>query len=943
MQPLSVLLPQITQTIDNIIQGRPVQDDEDMDRRRSIWDVTENFIYVIWSICEASDAHIIAINRMNIITFLTSFLTSSEHCPTRIVIAAGQCLNTLTDNNRDIFIEFQNHPEYTQSLFNIINNHSNNLVQVLACAILLNIREVINMSGSWDDEADTTSDLHKAVIPILTNALNYDIQEAANKATAAIQSGNVRKENESEDMIAPKPKQPLTAEELYLQDMEDKLSIVQLALELLADICVQDGSEDDGYKDEDEAMADENGEDVEPVEMIKENNDEEIDEWIGNTATAKEIQTSPILRTYIHDVFPQLIRLSTATPISYQSPIPQITPGLISTHQRALECLNNFLLSMNDIPSKFWFKDHVSDATQLWRWLFNLANEISTNKPEEHWLELLEIIIGCLWALGRGLGQDIPLEASDVNALCGSYEQMPEDSSIRVKIVGCLGPIAMRQGDIETNKNIGIFIMNLIQTNSQQRKDIPVLIEALNFIYDVYSDCEFDYDLPVFVQGNFLKALNQLPSVRAVIKSINKRTNYDLRERGDEALINLKAFIHFNIFGHRILVPAALVYVLYVGSYLTPNPGFTIATGAILGIGAGFLWTAQAGIMMSYPDESGKGKAFSIFWMIFNLGATVGAAIPLGNNFNNQSSTVSTGTYIGFMCIMGFGAFLSLALLPAHKVIRADGSPVSLHKFSNWRRELIEIVALFRDWKMLCLIPLFAGSNWFYTYQFQVYNGGGFFSLRARSLNNLVYWLCQIIGAGFFGWLLDYERLGNRKTRAIMANTFVLITLVASWVGAIFVQKKFTFDSVKATGYVQTDIYSENYAGYVILYAIFGLVDAIYQGFIYWLLGTMTNDTERSARYGGFYKTVQNAANAISAQVDALHTPFMTQLIINFALEGFGLAMAYIVCFKVTDVTVEQVDNLIDGIAPERRQMENIEGGKEIEVKHMDRISSHSS
>jgi hypothetical protein len=44
----------------------------------------------------------------------------------------------------------------------------------------------------------------------------------------------------------------------------------------------------------------------------------------------------------------------------------------------------------------------------------------------------------------------------------------------------------------------------------------------------------------------------------------------------------------FNIFGHRILLPAALAYVLYVGSYLTPNAGFTIATGAILGVGAGF-------------------------------------------------------------------------------------------------------------------------------------------------------------------------------------------------------------------------------------------------------------------------------------------------------------------------------------------------------------------
>lgn len=340
---------------------------------------------------------------------------------------------------------------------------------------------------------------------------------------------------------------------------------------------------------------------------------------------------------------------------------------------------------------------------------------------------------------------------------------------------------------------------------------------------------------------------------------------------------------------------------------------------------------------MSYPDEKDKGKAFSIFWMVFNLGATVGAAIPLGNNFSNEGqSSVKIGTYIGFMCIMGFGAFLSLALLPAHKVIRANGSPVSLHKFSNWKREAIEIMHLFRDWKMLCLIPLFAGSNWFYTYQFQVYNGGGYFNLRARSLNNLLYWLCQIIGAGAFGILLDWSRLGTRRTRAIIGNTLVLAILCASWIGGIFVQKKFTFESVKAEGFVPIDIYSPNYAGYIILYCIFGFVDAIYQGFIYWLLGTMTNDTERAARYGGFYKTIQNAFSAISSQVDAIHTPFMTQLYINFAIEGVGLLLTYIVCFKVSDVTVEQVDNLIDGHNPEvlvGGQIDTLEGGN-IEIKY---------
>ncbi|KAI8381564.1 major facilitator superfamily domain-containing protein [Radiomyces spectabilis] len=386
----------------------------------------------------------------------------------------------------------------------------------------------------------------------------------------------------------------------------------------------------------------------------------------------------------------------------------------------------------------------------------------------------------------------------------------------------------------------------------------------------------------------------------------------------------------YNIFGHRILIPAALCYVLYVGSYLTSNSGFTIATGAILGVGAGFLWTAQAGIMMSYPQENDKGKAFSIFWMVFNLGATIGAAIPLGNDWHNTSSEVASTTYIGFIIIMAFGAFLAFALLPASKVIRSDGTPVSLHKFSNWRREAIEIFRLFLDWRMLILIPLFAGSNWFYTYQFQVYNGGGFFDLRARGLNNLLYWLFQIIGAGFFGWLLDLTALGTRRRRAFIGNTLVLVILSALWIGCIFIQKRFTRESVKDPNFKQISVDSPGYAGYVIEYALFGFADAIYQGFIYWLLGTMTNDTERAARFGGFYKTIQNAANAIASQIDAIHTPFMTELAVTFAINTAGLILAYVVCWTVPNVTIEEVDNLQDGVGAEKMiggRVETIEDG----------------
>lgn len=38
-----------------------------------------------------------------------------------------------------------------------------------------------------------------------------------------------------------------------------------------------------------------------------------------------------------------------------------------------------------------------------------------------------------------------------MGALCGTYEMIPLES-MRVKIVGALGPIAMRQGDVLTNK-----------------------------------------------------------------------------------------------------------------------------------------------------------------------------------------------------------------------------------------------------------------------------------------------------------------------------------------------------------------------------------------------------------------------------------------------------------------------------------------------------------
>ena len=74
---------------------------------------------------------------------------------------------------------------------------------------------------------------------------------------------------------------------------------------------------------------------------------------------------------------------------------------------------------------------------------------------------------------------------------------------------------------------------------------------------------------------------------------------------------------------------------------------FLILAGALLGISAALLWSAQGCIMMSYPLEKDKGKSFSVFWAIFQFGALIGSLIALAINIKDGSLTaVATSTYI---------------------------------------------------------------------------------------------------------------------------------------------------------------------------------------------------------------------------------------------------------------------------------------------------------
>jgi len=337
--------------------------------------------------------------------------------------------------------------------------------------------------------------------------------------------------------------------------------------------------------------------------------------------------------------------------------------------------------------------------------------------------------------------------------------------------------------------------------------------------------------------------------------------------RANTALYSTFAVVAFfagsiaNVLGLRITLGLGGVgYSVYVASFLAykhvANNGFVVFAGALLGVCAGMLWTAQGAIMMSYPYERSKGKYISWFWMIFNFGGVIGSLIPLGQNINNSSNTVNDGTYAAFLILTFLGAILSFTLANAHRVVRDDGSKVILMKNPTWKTEFIGLWETIKmDPWIVLLFPIFWSSNTFYTYQLNDMNGAHF-SLRTRALNSTLYWSAQIVGALVFGYALDFPKV-RRSVRAKAALLVLTALTFAIWGGGWAWQKKQVVRAVvedKEHEYDRLDWTESGYIGPMFLFFFYGFFDAVWQTSIYWYMGALSNSGRKTANLAGFYK-----------------------------------------------------------------------------------------
>lgn len=351
----------------------------------------------------------------------------------------------------------------------------------------------------------------------------------------------------------------------------------------------------------------------------------------------------------------------------------------------------------------------------------------------------------------------------------------------------------------------------------------------------------------------------------------------------------------YNILGPQLtLFAGCSTYALYAGSFLYYNHFhhqlFVIIAGGILGVGAGLLWAAQGAIMTSYPPHHKKGTYISIFWSIFNMGGVIGGLIPFILNFHSDAGSVNDGTYIGFMVFMAIGAILSLGILHPSSVIRDDGSACTNIQYSSISTEAVEIMKLFLNWKMLMILPASWASNFFYSYQFNSVNLV-VFDLRTRGLNNMFYWGAQMIGSVFIGYLMD-NTFKSRRTRGLLGVTIVAVMGTAIWGGGLAKQLGYSRNNEPEHKLDFKD--GSDFAGPFVLYFSYGLLDAMFQSMVYWIIGALADDSEILSRYAGFYKGVQSGGAAVAWQLDTRQVPYLTQLIINWALMSLSFPLLLI-------------------------------------------------
>ncbi len=144
----------------------------------------------------------------------------------------------------------------------------------------------------------------------------------------------------------------------------------------------------------------------------------------------------------------------------------------------------------------------------------------------------------------------------------------------------------------------------------------------------------------------------------------------------------------------------------------------TQLSGVVLGLSAGWLWSAVSFCTASYSEESTRGRFLAVQYGGTCLGSIIGNGITLGIVLSGSGDQGSGGVPVADSASITTLASLSPILaanlmVNPNKIVRSDGSIAIFRnaKTTTIKRELLDIVGTFKDSRILLLLPAWFASD----------------------------------------------------------------------------------------------------------------------------------------------------------------------------------------------------------------------------------------
>jgi MFS family permease len=187
-----------------------------------------------------------------------------------------------------------------------------------------------------------------------------------------------------------------------------------------------------------------------------------------------------------------------------------------------------------------------------------------------------------------------------------------------------------------------------------------------------------------------------------------------------------------------------------------------VLAGAVVGVGAALLWTAQGQLLLCWGGAASMGRTFAVFWGIFNLSAVAGGILTFGYFSQHESEAAPVALYAIFCCcvLAGSGGTWLLKRPPS---LVADESAVL-----SWRSEATATLRLFGSVDGALLAPFYFYTGAGQPYQLNTF-GNRVFSARLLGLQLVAFYGAEVVAAWGAAQLLDAGPCARRAARRQLA------------------------------------------------------------------------------------------------------------------------------------------------------------------------------